>query len=61
MSNQIQNPNVKMFSKTISYLSFSQLINKSNMPSLNMSKPCSLHQLTLNREPWNVEPELYIF
>ena len=29
MSNQVQNPNVKMFSKTISYLSFSQHINKS--------------------------------
>jgi hypothetical protein len=29
MSKQIQNPNVKMFSKTISYLSFSQHINKS--------------------------------
>ena len=29
MSNQIQNPNVKMFSKTINYLSFPQHINES--------------------------------
>jgi len=29
-----------------------------NMLPLNISKPCSFHQLTLNREPWNFEPEL---
>jgi hypothetical protein len=27
------------------------------VPPLNISKPCSFHQLTLNREPWNFEPE----
>jgi hypothetical protein len=26
--------------------------------TLNISKPCSFHQLTLNREPLNFEPEL---
>jgi hypothetical protein len=32
-----------------------------NVPPLDISKPCSFHQLTLNREPWNFEPELRIF
>jgi hypothetical protein len=27
--------------------------------TLNISKPFSFHQLTLNCEPWNFEPESY--
>jgi len=45
MTNQIQNPNVKMFSKTISYLSVTTLVVRFTVQGC-----FSFHQLTLN--PW---------
>jgi hypothetical protein len=56
MSNQIQNPNVKMFSKTISYLSVNTQVVRFTVQG------SGLFQFSLvNREPLNFEPDVVTY
>jgi len=56
MSNQIQNPNVKMFPKTISYLSVNIQVVRFTVQGSGLFQFSSV-----NREPLNFEPDVVTY